>query len=167
MLFGLFEKLCRLNPFMACFALLFCIVEPWWMHCQQGGEFCTNHNLGEMHHSRGSFACIERGSFVSGGAVEFCVRFSIFTCSILSCHMIGVESFSAFSLGIMWLIDSLSHDWCWALSAFYLGIMWFLVSVASSHCPCLRGLRFCFFRIISAFSLGFWIFWEKFCSFSV
>ena len=38
------------------------------MHCQQGGEICTNHTLGEMHHSRGSFACIafEKGSFSKG-----------------------------------------------------------------------------------------------------
>ena len=102
--FGISEKLCWLNPYMACFVFLR-IAQPWWMHCQQGGEICTNHTLGEMHHSRGSFACIafEKGSFAKG---EFELLNFVFD---------------------LCLIDSiLSHDWYWALFAFFLGIMWFL-----------------------------------------
>ena len=72
------------------------------------------------------------------------------------------------SLFDLCLIDSiLSHDFLCPFSPFFRDhVIFFFVSVASSRCPCLRGLRFCFFRIISAFSLGFWIFWEKLCSFS-
>ena len=89
--FGICEKLCRVNfSWHALHSLCITHVEPWWMHCQQGGENCTNHTSGEMHHSRGSFACIvfERGSSVSGGAFV--------TWLILFYHMIGVEPFLPF-----------------------------------------------------------------------
>ena len=141
--FGLFEKLCRLNPFMACF------VFP--LHCWTLINALTTRGS-ELHKSY-----FGRDASFKG---ELC----------LHCFWKGELCFRG-SLSFVFalcLIDHiLSHDWCWALSAFSLGIMWFLVSVALSCCPYLRGQRFCFFRIVSAFSLGFWIFWEKFCSFSV
>ena len=89
-----------------------CIVESWWMHCQQGGGRIAQIIIWERCFSRGSFACIafERGSSVSGGA---CI-----TWSILFYHMIGVEPFLPFLKGSC-----------------------YFVSIMSSLCPCLRGLR--------------------------
>ena len=56
------------------------------MHCQQGGENCTNHTL--MHFQGGALrACIafERGSFILGGVHAFRGSFDMILVTCAGC----------------------------------------------------------------------------------
>ena len=118
--FGLFEKLCRLNSFMACFVFL--------LHCCTLMDALSTRER-ELHKPyfgrdaflKGSFACIafERGALFQGVLLNFVIDFYLVTWLMLSPFCFSFRNHVILSQS-RWAVALVSSDWDFASSGSFM-----------------------------------------------